>query len=66
VTIQVIKGLFRLYDNGKEGIVCFILDDVETTFALFDGSMKASPKDFSLLNAKTKGFKPSPVMIILA
>ena len=44
----------------------FILDNVGITFALFDGSMKALPKDFSSLN--TKGFKhlsSDAVMIIL-
>lgn len=64
MAIQVIKGLFGLY-NIWGG---FILDDVETTFALFDGSMKALPKDFSSLNTKTKGFKTlssDAVMIIL-
>lgn len=61
--------------SGNKGLVWalqylggFILDDVETTFALFDGSMKALPKDFSSLNTKTKWFKPlssDAVMIIL-
>lgn len=60
--------------SGNKGLVWalqylggFILD-VETTFALFDGSMKALPRDFSSLNTKTKGFKPfssDAVMIIL-
>ena len=43
-----------------------ILDNVEITFALFDGSMKPLPKDFSSLN--TEGFKhlsSDAVMIIL-
>ena len=62
---QVIKGLFGLYDIGGG---CFILDDVETTFALFDGSMNALPKDFSSLNTKTQWFKTlssNAVIIIL-
>jgi hypothetical protein len=59
--------------SGNKGLVWtlrylggFILDNVGITFALFDGSMKALPKDFSSLN--TKGFKhlsSDAVMIIL-